>query len=103
MRSDTAWKVVLFSVAVTCLSSITCLYILTINQLAELQVKVADQQVEIEQLHAELYQTQQSYLGHVSQQEDFYLAMKKSAIKAGYWWAYRRMSLATGHHTKGDE
>lgn len=87
MKSDTAWKIVMFTVAVSILGCFSALFILQVNQLHAMQSSIS-------QLENHLQQLQSSYLGHVSQQEDFQRAMKAAAGKSGYWWAYVQMNKA---------
>lgn len=90
MTTDTAFKIVLMTVAISILSGFTLLFCLQINQLTELHSTADKQQTRITELQRQL----DSFQAHVNQEAEFEQAMKAAAGKAGYWWAYVKLSNA---------
>jgi hypothetical protein len=92
MSTDTAWKIVLSSVVICIFglwAILTCVQMQTIHELHLANEKQAQ---TIAQLNDTLWDLEQAHEAHVLQQGAFQEAMKSSAAKAGYWWAFVRLS-----------
>lgn len=94
MKTDTAIKVGIVNLAICVLGTLAVLACVHLDQVFMLHQQLAKSEHRIQELEDQLHQLQGSYLGHVSQQTEFQRQMTDAAGKAGYWWAYVKLSRA---------
>lgn len=87
-------RAMLLTLSTCTLGVCAALFCVQVNTIRDLRTATEVQALHITDLEARIIQLQYSYLGHVSQQQEFQHAMKRAAGKAGYWWAYVQLGKA---------